>query len=65
MQGWAQSFSAEKFLYKRWMASILYPDTFPMSETEDYIRSYLKDFYNYDISDDQIKECMRYADNGM
>lgn len=47
------------------MASILYPDTFPMSETEDYIRSYLKDFYNYDISDDQIKECMRYADNGM
>lgn len=65
MQSWAQSFSAEKFLYKRWMASILYPDTFPMSETEDYIRSYLKDFYNYDISDDQIKECMRYADNGM
>ena len=65
VQSWAQSFSVEKFLYKRWMASVLYPEIFPMSETEEYISNYLKDYYGFEITEDQLKVCMRYEQNGM
>ncbi len=64
VQRWAQSFSAEKFLYKRWMASVVYPDLVPMEETESYIKAYLKDFYGYEIPDDVYAECMCTEANG-
>ena len=65
VQRWAQSFSAEKFLYKRWMASVVYPDLFPMSETEAYIKAYLSDFYGYEIPDDVYAACMCTELNGI
>ena len=65
VQRWAQSFCTEKFLYKRWMASIVYPEVFPMSEVEDYVRSYLRDFHGYEITDEELALCMNRAENGL
>ena len=65
LQRWAQSFSTEKFLYKRWMAAVVYPEVFPMDECVEYIRSYLKDFYGYEISDDELAYCLNTEENGL
>lgn len=65
VQRWAQSFCTEKFLYKRWMASVIYPDVFPMSEVKDYIKSYLKDFHGYEITDEALAQFMNSEENGL
>lgn len=47
--------SAEGALMPLFLAKIMYPDTFSDLNLNDKIKEFYKDFYDYDLTDDQVK----------
>jgi len=53
--------SAESPLYWQWLNEVLYPDT--DTDLRDRMKSAFSDLYNYDISDREIDDVLRFDVN--
>jgi len=50
--------SSEVFLFVMWLAKILHPDQFLDINLEEEVKNYYSKFYNYKLSDDDVKRIL-------
>ena len=60
---WAAPMTFEKPFYMRWMASIVQPEIFSDIDIRAELRQFYHDFYQYDLTEEQLDEIFRVEVN--